>query len=211
MPKKPPAPEPPNGRDRLIEAAIRLFGRDGFDATSLRAVVNEADVSLGLVRFYFGSKDGLRDAAEERVVSEFLDRVSTAARLSSSQPSSQEEIFRLIEAEAGPLSEIAPFLRRAIVEERPIALDFIRRLMDAQEIWTVRAREDFPGEPWAEDEARLLVWRMGYLLLAPQFETLFGRNVYSPQELANRNRDFARMHQLMLLGFEAERKAAHKR
>src|SRR4051794_31825755 len=109
--------EQPKGRERLIEAAVRLFGRDGFDATSLRAVADEAGVSWGLVRFYFGSKEGLRDAAEARVVEGYLDRV-----VAGSTVRTLDDLARVIaasEAESPSLPEVARFLRRAIIEGRP--------------------------------------------------------------------------------------------
>ena len=46
-------------RDRLLDAAQRLFVRHGIDATSLRAITTEADANLASVNYHFGSKDEL--------------------------------------------------------------------------------------------------------------------------------------------------------
>lgn len=67
-------------RARIRDAAIRLFGRDGFDATSVRAVATLAGVSPGLVIHHFGSKDGLRLACDDHVVDEFVGRKGELAR-----------------------------------------------------------------------------------------------------------------------------------
>ena len=61
-------------RARIRETAIRLFGQDGFDATSVRDVAKAAGVSAGLVLHHFGSKDELRLACDRYVVEEFLGR-----------------------------------------------------------------------------------------------------------------------------------------
>lgn len=61
-------------RARIRDAAVLRFGRDGFDATTVRGVAAEAGVSPGLVIHHFGSKDGLRAACDEYVVAEFLGR-----------------------------------------------------------------------------------------------------------------------------------------
>jgi AcrR family transcriptional regulator len=54
---------------RIRSAAIDLFGRQGFDV-GLRAIADEAGVSLGLIRHHFGSKAGLRDACDEQILAE---------------------------------------------------------------------------------------------------------------------------------------------
>ena len=46
-------------KDRILNAAEKLFARDGFDATSLRAITTEADVNLAAVNYHFKSKDAL--------------------------------------------------------------------------------------------------------------------------------------------------------
>ena len=46
-------------RARIRDAAIGLFGRDGFGPATVRAVASAAGVSPGLVIHHFGSKAGL--------------------------------------------------------------------------------------------------------------------------------------------------------
>ncbi|WP_157432210.1 TetR family transcriptional regulator [Agromyces italicus] len=61
-------------RARIRDAAVVLFGRDGYAATSVRAVASLADVSPALVVHHFASKEGLRLACDDYVVGEFLGR-----------------------------------------------------------------------------------------------------------------------------------------
>lgn len=187
----------PVGREKLIDAAIRLFGRDGFDATSLRAIADEAGVSWGLVRFYFGSKDGLREAADHRVITGYMDRVLAAANITT-----PEEHTSLIESQTEGLSALARYLRRAIMEERPIALVFLRELLETQE--SLLTKPHLKDETGYGDTVRPLVIRLGYLLLAPQIETLTGRDVFSVDELKRRNALEARISQLVQLGLSVE-------
>lgn len=49
-------------KDRILDAAERLFARDGFEATSLRAITSEAQVNLAAVNYHFQSKDALVQA-----------------------------------------------------------------------------------------------------------------------------------------------------
>lgn len=62
-------PEDLAARARIRNAAIDLFGREGF-GVGLRAIAEEAGVSLGLIRHHFGSKDGLREACDEQILHE---------------------------------------------------------------------------------------------------------------------------------------------
>lgn len=50
-----PSGDPAATRQAIIEAVVRLAGRDGFDALTYRAVAHEAGVSHGLLRYHFGS------------------------------------------------------------------------------------------------------------------------------------------------------------
>jgi len=49
-------------RERIIQAAERLFLEHGFDGTSLRLVTSAANVNLGAVNYHFGGKDALFEA-----------------------------------------------------------------------------------------------------------------------------------------------------
>lgn len=55
-------------RDRLLDAAERLFAAGGFAATSLRAVTSEAGVNVAAAHYHFGSKGELLRAVFARRV-----------------------------------------------------------------------------------------------------------------------------------------------
>lgn len=192
----------PAARQRLLEAAVRLFGRHGFDGASLRALADEAEVSWGLIRFYFGSKEGLRDAAEELVHARYLGLVSESAEIAS-----LEGLFDRIDSEKH-LPDDARFIRRAFIEERPIAQSFLQRLFTVEEAALSRARlpQPLPDDELLEDPLPSIATRLGYLILAPQIKTLLGRDVFSPPELKRRNRRMLREAELIRLGLEAEKR-----
>src|SRR5215831_11647334 len=49
-------------KERILNAAERLFSRHGVEATSLRAITAEAGVNLAAVNYHFQSKDALVQA-----------------------------------------------------------------------------------------------------------------------------------------------------
>src|ERR1700730_18661038 len=55
-----------NTKTRIMNAADKLFGLNGFDATSLRDITAEAQVNLAAVNYHFQSKESLIDAIIER-------------------------------------------------------------------------------------------------------------------------------------------------
>jgi len=54
-------------REALIEAAIDVFGRDGFNAASTRSIAKLAGVNQALIGYHFGGKEALYLAAFESV------------------------------------------------------------------------------------------------------------------------------------------------
>ncbi len=67
MPKKaiPPGPRHERGvlAARIVASARDQFAADGWAGTTIRAIARSADVDPALVYHYFGSKEGLLDAA----------------------------------------------------------------------------------------------------------------------------------------------------
>jgi len=76
---RPIGPDDSTTRARIRDAAVLLFGRGGYDATSLRAIAQAAGVSAGLVIHHFGSKEQLRAACDEHIVAAVLGRKESLA------------------------------------------------------------------------------------------------------------------------------------
>jgi AcrR family transcriptional regulator len=70
-------------REALIDAAIAIFGRDGFGAASTRSIADAAKVNQALIGYHFGGKPGLYLAAFDRItraVEQFLLPVAQPIR-----------------------------------------------------------------------------------------------------------------------------------
>jgi AcrR family transcriptional regulator len=46
-------------RERILKAAERLFAENGYDGTSIRAIVTKARVNQAAINYHFAGKDGL--------------------------------------------------------------------------------------------------------------------------------------------------------
>jgi len=71
-------------RFALIQAALNLFGRKGFDGTSTREIATVAKANIGSIAYHFGGKEGLRCACAEHIV----ETVNAIARQAVGQAAS---------------------------------------------------------------------------------------------------------------------------
>ena len=54
-------------RERILDAAIPLFARQGYEGASIRTIAAEADVNIATLAYPFGDKDGLYVAVCQRL------------------------------------------------------------------------------------------------------------------------------------------------
>jgi AcrR family transcriptional regulator len=65
-------------RERILGAALEIFSQQGFEGAKTRDIAARADVTLGLLQYYFGSKPKLWEAAVDLAFAEMskaLDNV----------------------------------------------------------------------------------------------------------------------------------------
>jgi AcrR family transcriptional regulator len=65
-------------RARLIEAALDVFGRLGFEGASTRQIAKEADANLAAIVYHFGSKEALHIAVAEHIVARVRERIGAS-------------------------------------------------------------------------------------------------------------------------------------
>ncbi|QEH33572.1 HTH-type transcriptional repressor KstR2 [Aquisphaera giovannonii] len=79
----------------LAKAAARLFANQGFDATSVRQIVEAAGVAKPTLYYYFGSKEGLARAIVQEPLGLLVEQIR---RIVSSEPDPIHALERVIEA-----------------------------------------------------------------------------------------------------------------
>lgn len=73
-------------RQRILDAALDLFGARGVDSVSLDEIAREVGVRKQTVLYWFASKDELVDAVLERVATELVVVIDAAVRSASDDP-----------------------------------------------------------------------------------------------------------------------------
>ncbi|TGQ74526.1 DUF1956 domain-containing protein [Mesorhizobium sp. M00.F.Ca.ET.186.01.1.1] len=160
-------------REALVHAALKLFGRQGFDGTSTREIAAEAKANIGSIAYHFGGKEGLRLAAADFIV----DTIQSVAGQviggppaptagASSAEAARAQLFTALETMVGfvvatpQAGEIVQFVLREL-SHPTAALDRIydgvfepthRRLC---QIW-----EQATGEPAESEATRLTVFTL---------------------------------------------------
>ncbi len=67
-------------KQRVIDAAIVIFGRQGFAGTSTRDIAAAADVNTPAIQYYFGGKLGLYQASIDQLTNMVSHRIAPAVR-----------------------------------------------------------------------------------------------------------------------------------
>jgi len=183
-----------SARAKIRESALALFARDGF-SVSIREIARDADVSPGLVVHHFGTKDDLRRAVDDAVLSTFEDHFAsipphlTAQALSSAMADALAQII-------GADANIRGYLRRCLLEVTPASVAVFDRLVEA----TRRGldRLDVTGglrrdtdERWRPFQVLFVV--LGPLLLEPVLQRHFVTPIFDAEEVRGRtaaNLDF---------------------
>jgi TetR/AcrR family transcriptional regulator, cholesterol catabolism regulator len=60
-------------QEQILDAAMQIIVRDGLEETSMRAVAEEAEVSLGLLGYHFEGKENLIVSAFQRAASRLME------------------------------------------------------------------------------------------------------------------------------------------
>ncbi len=100
----------------MLEAAGKLFARQGFDTVSVRAVAKAADVNLSAIGYHFGDKEGLYRGVLRRLIEDSEPVMGPAAeRLTSGVAAAAGDRAMLAALLAGFLRHL---LGSVLVDER---------------------------------------------------------------------------------------------
>lgn len=153
-------PGTPHTRAQILASARRLFGEQGFHATSLRQVAAEAGVDVRLVGHYFGSKADLFVAAVDLPIDAGpLAELVLGPGVEGAGRRAAEFIATSLTT-PGFATVMAGFLRAAGSDET--AADVVRTLLRERVLRPLAERLD---DPFAERRIALVGSQIGGLVL----------------------------------------------
>jgi AcrR family transcriptional regulator len=127
-----------HGRERLLDAAVRLIAREGIDNVRIARIATEAGVSAGLVHYHFASRDALLEEALEHSYERAGDLRLTALR----------------EGRATAAQRLAAMIDQCLPADRALHDDFVLWV----ELWLRSARDPALRPVAARLYARLHAW-----------------------------------------------------
>jgi AcrR family transcriptional regulator len=167
-------PEDLTARARIREAALRLFGERGVEATTVRDIAREAGVSPGLLRHHFGSKEDLRDACDKYAI-KYLTTVKT-------------EAYGEAGDNLGLLASVHPEVLRLLRYFAHSALDgsaatarIYDQLVDLTEQWFKDHPENGQFTDPRASAAVLVALQMGMLVMHEHVSRGLGADILSPE------------------------------
>ncbi|TFG98067.1 MAG: TetR/AcrR family transcriptional regulator [Myxococcales bacterium] len=100
-------------RQQLLDAATELALEHGFDACGLREIAARADVSTGMIAYYFGDRRGLYEAMFQRAFERVREQVET---LLAAEETGGDRLDELLRIQVAALAE-DPWLPQLILRE----------------------------------------------------------------------------------------------
>ncbi|GLX84701.1 TetR family transcriptional regulator [Thalassotalea loyana] len=94
-------------KEKILDAAEKLFSDNGFNGTSLREITSQAEVNLAAVNYHFGSKRELIKAVMSRYMNELSPRLMTT--LTSVQAKDKPTLIEVFSAFVEPLLALNTF------------------------------------------------------------------------------------------------------
>ena len=170
--------ERPDTKTRILDAAEKLFGEKGFDATSLRDITTEADVNLAAVNYHFQSKDSLIEATILRSAGPINDQRLAMLDAAGTNPT----IEQIVNAFVGPVLEqnfepMAPLMARVLASPEMMKRVFKQLILDMSQRFS-----DAIGIALPELSPAERIWRLHFtagamahtIMRAPVMRDVFG-------------------------------------
>lgn len=160
----------------IRDAALELFAERGFAAVTVRDVAAAAGVSAPLVIHHYKSKEGLRQAVDERaqaLLAELFEVAADPALLTADEQS----IITVLAAQLDTLPALVAYLRRLLVDGGEPARLLYRQLFEMTK--AMLAQLEQAGVVTATDDpdtraAVLLTNDLGSVILRAQIADVLG-------------------------------------
>jgi AcrR family transcriptional regulator len=152
-------------RQRILDAALTLFGTQGYGATSIAAVAREAGVVPETIYATFGSKRGIIDGLIERAVpAEVLSEVDSSWRASAGDPAAQLAVLARFSTSFWSRNDALASVFRQGTGDADIGDEWTRR-QDLRRGYFARLLGAWPDATFRagleRDRATDIVWALG--------------------------------------------------
>jgi TetR/AcrR family fatty acid metabolism transcriptional regulator len=147
-------------RAQILDAAVRVFARQGYDAARVSDVAKEAGVAYGLVYHYFGSKDAVLEAVFREAWGRLLLAVDAAEEIGETAPEQLSLVVKIVLRAWRDDPDLVRLLVREITRSSHMEdeLDDIGKAFASLERIVQRGQQEGTFRP--ELDARLAAWML---------------------------------------------------
>lgn len=185
FPYDPPPPTDPSPKERIRDAALSCFAVRGIAATTLRAVADTAEVSIGLVQHHFRTKEALTAAVNQYVLQVVGDALEPTA-LPEVPTDGLDDAGRRLTSLIAEHPDLVTYVGRALAEGGAFGSVIFTGLLGI----SVGQRDEFSrlGTTRADldpDWAALnpLILRVGAIILHPYIELYLRESFFTESQL----------------------------
>jgi TetR/AcrR family transcriptional regulator, regulator of cefoperazone and chloramphenicol sensitivity len=183
-------PDDRTARAVIRDEALRLFAEHGPEAVTVRQIAAAAGVSPGLILHHFGSKQGLREAVDQHVLTLFdvmLGEMTGEHAYDLFDPAASGSLAEAIVRHLPPQSPVPAYLRRLLLDGGQGGRELFRRLfqLSAQTLDALAAAGlAAPGADPAVRAAFLMSNDLAVLLLREHLAEVLGTDPLSDAGMA---------------------------
>lgn len=188
-------PDRSNGKERILDEAMRLFAERGFDSVTVRDIASEAEVSVGLINHHFGSKEGLREAVDRKFIEQFEEVLQAPPDVPARRR--LDDIYSWVDdwiarhQDNWPVT--AKYFRRALLEESEWGASIFEQFFKIARASVDRM--DASGAVRKDVDRLWLPFLMVYLeigtvLLDPYISKILGKSGFEPELWKRRHRAY---------------------
>lgn len=161
-------PRETSGKQKILRAALDLYGVHGHDAVSLREIAQRAKVSVSLIVHYYRTKRGIALAVDEALIDEARSVAQDVFATHARRPVRETAVRigdALFQAFAKPASTRS-YLRRALLDDREGIHDALKaRVLELAEELAALVLPAADGAVRSEHAAHLLTMVLGHVAL----------------------------------------------
>lgn len=146
-------------KSRILDVAEKLFGLNGFEATSLRDITAGAQVNLAAVNYHFQSKDSLIDAVIARRIEPVNRRRMEMLDAAAPHPTLEQILMAFLAPVLDKdMGTVVPLLGRIMSDPTQfVEKVFKKHLSQISQRFQAALQEQLPELPRTE-----LLWRMHF-------------------------------------------------
>lgn len=145
---------------QILQAAVRVFAAQGYEATRVGDIATDAGVAYGLVYHYFGSKEAVLDAVFREAWGRLLAALAQAEQTGETAPEQLELVVKIVLRTWRDDPDLVRLLVREVTRSAHIQDELDQIGQAFATLQRIIERGQSEGTLRADVDARLAAWML---------------------------------------------------